>query len=77
MAEDNSTLWKKGENAHQEHFLLFFQLIDCMAFSTVLQLYHGGQCNYPCFPGVLLTLSQMTSFRLIQTERVCRPQFQI
>ena len=26
-------------------------------FSTVFQLYHGGQCNYPCFPGLLLTSS--------------------
>ena len=26
-----------------------------MPFSTVFQLYLGGQCTYPCFPGVLLT----------------------
>ena len=26
-----------------------------MPFSTVFQLYHGCQCTYPCFPGVLLT----------------------
>ena len=26
-----------------------------MPFSTVFQLYQGGQCTYPCFPGVLLT----------------------
>ena len=26
-----------------------------MPFSTVFQLYHSGQCTYPCFPGVLLT----------------------
>ena len=24
-------------------------------FSTVFQIYRGGQCTYPCFPGVLLT----------------------
>ena len=24
-------------------------------FSTVFQLYRGGQCTYPCFPGVLVT----------------------
>ena len=35
-------------------------LIDCNAgcllpFSTVFQLYRGGQCTYPCFPGILLT----------------------
>ena len=32
--------------------------IDCMVFnavSTVFHLYRGGQCTYPCFPGVLLT----------------------
>ena len=26
-----------------------------MPFSTVFQLYCGGQCTYSCFPGVLLT----------------------
>ena len=26
-----------------------------MPFTTVLQLYHGGQCTSPCFPGVVLT----------------------
>ena len=26
-----------------------------MPFSTVFQLYHSGQCTYPCFPGILLT----------------------
>ena len=26
-------------------------------FSTVFQLYSGGQCTYPCFPGVLLTIT--------------------
>ena len=24
-------------------------------FSTIFQLFRGGQCTYPCFPGVLLT----------------------
>ena len=24
-------------------------------FSTAFQLYHSGQCTYPCFPGILLT----------------------
>ena len=34
-----------------------FQLVVwCLTpFSTVSQLYHGNQCTYPCFPGVLLT----------------------
>ena len=35
--------------------LLSGKLIDCMVFNTVFQLYHSGQCTYPCFPGVLLT----------------------
>ena len=119
-----------------------------MPFSTVFQLFRGGQCTYPRFPGVFitnaphtvlsklpapfphnpcrkkkidisergmnpvamtiinplkaywpsrgsnqpprvlkfctlfsyeasLTLSQKTNFRLFQTERVCRRQFQI
>ena len=26
-----------------------------MLFPTVFQLYRGGQCTYPCFPGVALT----------------------
>ena len=29
-----------------------------MLFSTVFQLYHHGQCTYPCFPEVLLTNTQ-------------------
>ena len=43
----------KGENAGDQHFLLF------PVFCTVL------------------TLSQTTNFRLFQSERVCRRQFQI
>ena len=31
-----------------------------MPFSTVVQLYHGGQCTYPCFPGVLLTSTPLS-----------------
>ena len=31
-------------------------IVCCLTpFSTVFQLYHGGQCTYPWFPGVLLT----------------------
>ena len=26
---------------------------------TVFQLYHSGQCSYPCFPGGLLTITQL------------------
>ena len=31
----------------------------------------------PYFNLLILTLSQMTNFRLFQTERVCRRQFQV
>ena len=31
-------------------------IVWCLTlFSTVFQLYRGGQCTYPCFPGALLT----------------------
>ena len=29
-------------------------LIACIVFNALFQLYRGGQCTYPCFPGVLL-----------------------
>ena len=55
-------------------------MIDCMVFNAVFNstaVISGGQCTYPCFPGVLLTHYQTTNFRLVQIERVCRRQFQI
>ena len=31
-------------------------IVKCLTpLSTVFQLYHGGQCTYPCFPGVFFT----------------------
>ena len=34
-------------------------IVWCLTpFSTVFQLYHGGQCTYSCFPGVLVTSTQ-------------------
>ena len=36
---------------------IMVDLIDCMAFSTLFQLYRGSQSTSPCFPGVLLTIS--------------------
>ena len=29
----------------------------CNAVLNIIQLYHGGQCTYPCFPGVSLTIT--------------------
>ena len=32
-------------------------IVWCLTpFATVLQLYCGGQCTYPCFPGVLFLI---------------------
>ena len=37
-------------------FVMEFVRKRCLRpFSTVFQLYRGGQCTYPCFPGVPLT----------------------
>ena len=30
-------------------------------FSTVFQLYRGGQCTYPCFPGFFLFFNQYSA----------------
>ena len=38
---------------------------------------NAGYQHFLIFPTVFLTLSQTTDFRLFQTERVCRRQFQI
>ena len=56
----------KGEIAHNEQFLRFPQcflqfwrlIVDCKVFNAVfnsIQLNHGRQCTYLCFPGILLT----------------------
>ena len=53
---------RKVENAGNQHFLLF------------------SKCFLPIikrFSDFYLTLCQMTNFRLFQTEKVCRRQFQV
>ena len=48
--------WKSGLHG------LLIEFVWCsMPFSTVFQLCHGGQCTYPCFPGVLLTRHNILS----------------
>ena len=75
----------KAENAGNHHFLLFLQCfqpfhkqiptfqshIFCL---QMLSIYTSLKC---CHLGKQLTHYQMTNFRLFQTERVCRRQFQI
>ena len=55
----NEYLWSKGLGycCLNERFVakLFFCEWCLMPFLTIFQLYRGGQCTYPCFPGVLLT----------------------
>ena len=43
-----------------ESLWLGWRLIDCMVFNAVFQLCHGNQHTYPCFPGVLVTITPHT-----------------
>ena len=59
----NHTLWKLSIRVSplrltwvDNYHLLIVMIVWCLTpFSAVFQLYHGGQCTYLCFPGVLLT----------------------
>ena len=55
--------WSLFENESNSRWKLVVidRLIDCLIvwcftpYLSVFQLYHGSQCTYPYFPGVLLT----------------------
>ena len=69
----------KGENAGNQHFLLFRQ---CFLKPSYVGSLEVGDCGKELKHGIVihvgvrLTLSQTTKFRLFQTERVCRRQFE-
>ena len=76
----------KGGNAGKQHFLLFptmfstypktnynFLVTFMLSSTNAFKLYWSKVLLF----GKELTISQTTNFRLIQTERVCRQQFQI
>ena len=48
-------LFRKGLIRYFYHNIGWLIVWCWMPVSTVFQLYHSGQCTYPCFPGVLLT----------------------
>ena len=57
-------------------FDALYWLADCSiwcltSFSTIFQLYRGGQCTYPCFPGVLLT---STPHNILTKPLIALPQ---
>ena len=58
----------KGENAAYQHFLLLPKCFQKLPFSVSSK---SGLC------GKELILSKTTNFRLFQTGKVCRRQFQI
>ena len=37
------------------HWIFDVVVAWCLIFSTLFQLYQGGQCTYPCFPGLTST----------------------
>ena len=63
----------KGQNGEFPHSLHFPQCCPKASSAVLLNLRHLVKDNF----FFLLTHFQMTNFRLFQTERVCRRQFQI
>ena len=76
-------MWKKGEIAHNEQFLLFPQCfrLNQIIVSPFVHIFDislfAAELEEPkiCISGKVLTLSQTTNFRLLQTESVYRQQF--
>ena len=73
----------KGENAGNQHFLLFSQcfipfqnqisIFDSLLFCHLEILLISRSLKFCC----LLTISKTTNFRLLQSERLCRQQFHL
>ena len=76
----------KGENAGNQHFLLFPQCFSTLSKTnfnfSATSIFSSANAFNLVWPKILpfgkeLTHYQTTNFRLFQTERVCRRQFQI
>ena len=65
----------KGENAGYQYFHLFSQCFQKTSFLRSLKV--GIVWQSVKALALLLTVSQMTNFRLFQSESVCRWQCQI
>ena len=79
------TLWEKGEIARNEQLLLYpvfsTHLETLLPFSSNLKFMSANYLSLEESKDLLfgkgLTHYQTTNFRLFQTERACRQQFQI
>ena len=63
----------KEEDAGKQYFLLFSIMFSItLPHQTTIAPF---ELNHTCRLQMLLTLSQMTNFRLLKTERLCRRHF--